>query len=261
MTRRTNIGRGHGEQDPAHARLPSSELADVLEWMFHDLRAPLAAITMGTGFLESVQHSADARARRVLKAVLSSCSELDIRLQMAADCVAILEGRLLLRCEASRIHGILLRAAESRRSQAEALNVTLEVQVPGEDISVRCDPAYVVRAVANIVTRALDDAPRGSVIVLTGTPGHSHVLLAVTAPVRDDATTNPDFAESPWRPTAAGRATHPGLGDVGCWIARAFAEAHHGRAYFRGKGRSGQWIVSLPSLPSQAVAEDRDRGG
>src|SRR6185369_9247371 len=64
----------HQKDDPRESLRDDSLLASIC----HDLRAPLAAVTMGANFvLQTTPEGEDGRSRRVLQAILRSCKQME----------------------------------------------------------------------------------------------------------------------------------------------------------------------------------------
>ena len=215
--------------EPASTKSPGKRGRDpLLAAICHDLRAPLAAVTMGASFvLQTVQRDeANARSVKILEAMLRSCTQMDRLIRNFADLSEIEGHAVALRLGLHDAGEMLELAAEGAGESARALGVTLEVVKPEERIAVHCDRDRLLRAVGHVVENAVKLAPAGSTVTLSVTRHDGMVAFAVidrgpglTPQVRRN------LFDRQWH---AKRASRVGAG-FGLAITRGFLEAHGGR--------------------------------
>jgi signal transduction histidine kinase len=200
----------------------------LLSAICHDLRAPLAAVTMGANFVLQTTQREDSNARsvKILEAMLRSCSQMERLIRNFADLSEIEANTIQLRLGLHDAGEMAEIAAESMREIARARSVTIEVLKPGQPITVTCDRDRLLRAVGHVVENAAKLAPEGSTVTLSVTPNGNDVCYAVidrgpglSREVRKN------LYDRHWH---AKRANRVGAG-FGLAIARGFLAAHQGR--------------------------------
>ncbi|MCL2778702.1 MAG: HAMP domain-containing histidine kinase [Polyangiaceae bacterium] len=200
----------------------------LLSAICHDLRAPLAAVTMGAHFVlqTTPNDQANIRTRRILEAMLRSCAQMERLVRNFADLSEIDQGSVALRISMHDAGEMLDLTADAARESARTKDVALEVQKPTKSILVSCDRERVLRALGHIVENAVRFAPEGSKIQLVVARGAAGVVdFAVTdhgpglAPEEKKS-----LFDHPWQ---LQRADRGGIG-FGVAIARGFAKAHDG---------------------------------
>ena len=222
---------------------------ELVAWVSHDLRTPLAGMRALTEALQDgVADDPADYLHRMRGEVLRMSSMVD-------DLLAL-----------SRLQSADLRLERARASVADIVSdVVARVQPVAEAAGVRLsgraddpsiadvDPREVSRAVANLVTNAIRHTPREGVV---------HVSVATRTP-RDPATACAEVAvedgcggiavealdrvfEAGWRGTGA-RTPGPGEGaGLGLAIVRGVAEAHGGRAAVTNRPGGCRFTLTLP---------------
>lgn len=141
----------------------------LLSAVCHDLRAPLAAVTMGANFV--LQTTADdegsARQRRILEAMLRSCGQMERLVRNFADLSEIEGGAVALRVSSHDAGEMLELTAQAANEAASAKRITLVTEKPAERVVIVCDRDRVLRALGHLVDNAVRHAPGGSSIELT----------------------------------------------------------------------------------------------
>lgn len=165
-SRRTNGERERDEAPPASVTKRGRD--PLLAAICHDLRAPLAAVTMGANFVLQTTQRDDENARsvKILEAMLRSCSQMERLIRNFADLSEIEGNSLELRLGSHDAGEILDLSAESFREAAKARSVTIEVVKPEERVTLRCDRERLLRALGHIVENAVKHAPEGSEVTL-----------------------------------------------------------------------------------------------
>jgi signal transduction histidine kinase len=140
----------------------------LLSAICHDLRAPLAAVMMGANFVlqTTPEDAAGGRSKRVLKAMVRSCRQMERLVRSFGEISEIESGRVLLRPglhDAAQIADLVLEAA---RESAEARSITLEGLRPAAAVHVRCDRDRMLGALGHLVDNAIRFAPDGSTVTL-----------------------------------------------------------------------------------------------
>ncbi|MCL2723262.1 MAG: HAMP domain-containing histidine kinase [Polyangiaceae bacterium] len=225
----------------------------------HDLRAPLAAVTMGANFVlqTTPNDQANARTLRILEAMLRSCAQMERLVRNFADFSEIDGGSVSLRMGTHDAGDMIELTADAARESAQVKDVALDVHKPSVSMTVRCDRERVLRALGHIVENAVRFAPEGSAIELTVAPAQGG---AVDFAVKDHGPgLAPDMQKNLFdRGWHAARAKRAGAG-FGLAIARGFANAHGGNLSVT--SRANKETVFTFSLPIRGPKQSPSRRG
>lgn len=217
----------------------------LLSAICHDLRAPLAAVTMGANFVLQTLEDEDDRQRKILEAMLRSCAQMERLVRNFADLSEIEGDAVNLRLGAHDAGEMVELALEAARPAAEARGVTLEMDRPATNVSVECDREHILRALHQLVDNAVKSAPERSTVTLAVQASGDDVVFCVIDHGKGlDAATKKNLFDRQWH---AKRASRVGSG-FGLAIARGFARAHGGDVAVDSK--KGRTVAKL-SLPRQ----------
>lgn len=220
----------------------------LLAAICHDLRAPLAAVTMGANFvLQTMQHEGeDARAVKVLGAMLRSCTQMERLIRNFAD-LSQIEGKAVsLRLLLHDPGEMLELAATAARENAQTRNVAIEVSKPDQRLSVKCDRDRMLRAIGHVVENAVKHAPEGSTVTLAIVPRGNAVAFSITdRGVGLSPQVRRKLFDRQWH---AKRANRVGAG-FGLAITRGFVVAHGGRLLVESlPGEQTTFTLSIPQV-------------
>jgi len=200
----------------------------LLSAICHDLRAPLAAVTMGTNFVLQTTQRDDTNARsvKILEAMLRSCSQMERLIRNFADLSEIEADAVTLRLGLHDAGEMLEIAATALAEAALARSVAIELRKPEEHVTFTCDRDRMLRSIGHVVENAIKLAPAGSTVTLAVGLHGTDVCFAVTD--RGPGLT-PQLRRNLYdRHWHAKRASRVGAG-FGLAIARGFVAAHGGR--------------------------------
>jgi signal transduction histidine kinase len=200
----------------------------LLSAICHDLRAPLAAVTMGANFVLQTTQRDDASARsvKILEAMLRSCSQMERLIRNFADLSEIEADSVALRLGLHDAGEMLEIAAAAIGEAALARSVAIEVHKPEAHVTMTCDRDRVLRSIGHVVENAVKLAPSGSTVTLSVALHGADVCFAVTD--RGPGLTpqvRRNLYDRHWH---GKRASRVGAG-FGLAIARGFLAAHGGR--------------------------------
>lgn len=200
----------------------------LLAAICHDLRAPLAAVTMGANFvLQTMPESDEAvRSRRVLQAILRSCKQMERLVRDFGDLSEIESHSLELRLEEHDAGKLLEMAAEAARASATDRKVTITTMLDDGPSIFCCDRDRLLRALGHVLDNAVRFSPEGGAVMVSMSIEEREVYFRVTdhGPGLSDETRSHLFDRS-WHAKRAGRV---GSG-LGLAIVQGVLEAHGGR--------------------------------
>ncbi len=200
----------------------------LLSAICHDLRAPLAAVTMGANFVLQTTQRDDGNARsvKILEAMLRSCSQMERLIRNFADLSEIEADSVALRLGLHDAGEMLEIAAEAIAETAMSRSVAVELRKPEGPLTMTTDRDRMLRAIGHVTENAVKVAPAGSTVTLSVSLQGDDVCFGVTdrGPGLTPAVRR-NLYDRHWH---AKRANRVGAG-FGLAIARGFVQAHGGR--------------------------------
>jgi signal transduction histidine kinase len=215
------------EAGPSSARHPRGR-DPLLSAICHDLRAPLAAVTMGANFVLQTTQRDDGNARsvKILEAMLRSCTQMERLIRNFADLSEIEADSVALRLGLHDAGEMLELAATAIGEAASARSVSIELRKPDEHVSFTCDRDRMLRSISHVIENAVKSAPEGSTVTLAVGLHGADVCFTVTD--RGPGLTSQVRRNLYDRHWHAKRASRVGAG-FGLAITRGFVLAHGGK--------------------------------
>lgn len=199
----------------------------LLAAVCHDLRAPLAAVTMGANFVLQTTERGDANARsvKILEAMLRSCGQMERLIRNFGDLSAIEADAVELRTAQHDVGAMLEVVAEAAKEAAAAKHVSVEVTKPTAPVTITCDHDRLTRALGHLVQNAIAAAPeKGRVTLAADQHGDRVAFTVVDGGEGIAGDVREHLFDRQWLTKKAGR-----VGSAfGLAIARGFARAHGG---------------------------------
>lgn len=225
-----------------HERALETSRRELVAWISHDLRTPLAGMR--------------AMAEALADGVADDPSAYHARLRVEVDRLSVMVGDLF---ELSRIQAGRLPLALTRISAydlvgdvlagAEMLAREHGVRLVGEvsdAMPLEVDRHEMTRALANLLVNAIHRTPADGTVIVAARREADRVVLAVTdgcggIPAED----MPKVFDTGWRGTGA--LCPPGGAGLGLAIVRAITEAHSGRAAVHNVAGGCSFELVLPA--------------
>ncbi|MCR1783965.1 HAMP domain-containing histidine kinase [Nocardioides carbamazepini] len=232
----------------AHARERRLEEArrELVSWVSHDLRTPLAGIRAMTEALEDDLTTDPGRYHRQIRAEVDRMSGMvDDLFELAR----IQAGVLVIAPEPVLLADLVSEAIAAITPVAEARGVRVEGAVD-EGLEVSADPAGIARVLDNLLANAVRHTRTGGAVEVHGRLAGGHVEIAVSDGCGglppDDIARVFDVAwqAAPAR-TPDGQARGGGLGLA---IVKGIVEAHDGHVTVENRPRDVgcRFLVTLP---------------
>ena len=236
----------------AEAELESSQKIEerrreMVSWVSHDLRTPLAGMRAMTEALEDGVAPDPQRYLRQLH------SEVDQLSRMVDDLLALSRlqsGSLELRREEIDVRDVVSDTLASMEPIARQHSVSLSGEAT-MGLMVQADGRELGRAVGNLVTNAVRHTPSGGAVTITaaGTPGFVTVTVTDECGGIDPADLERIF-EPGWRGTAA---RTPGEGSgLGLAVVHEVVAAHGGTVSAGNGDRGCAFVLRLPLARPEA---------
>ena len=237
----------------AHAAANEASRRELVAWVSHDLRTPLAGIRAMVEALEDGVVEDPATVARYYATMRLEADRLAGLVDDLFELSRIQSGTLSLAISAVPLDDIVADAIEGAGIAAHAKGVELRCELEHPIPMVELATPEMIRVVRNLLDNAIHHTPRsGSVTLSAGVDeAGSHVELSVCdgcggIPPQDLRR----VFETGYRGDTA-RTPGDGRGGLGLAIAHGLVRAHSGRISVTNSGPGCRFTVQLPLHPSR----------
>ena len=229
---------------------PEESRRELVAWISHDLRTPLAGLRAMAEALEDGMASDPQRFHRQMRSQIDHLSDL---VDDLFELSKIQSGRLVLTMETVSLYDLVSDAVSELRSVADARGIVIR-ESPRPDLMVHGDARELSRVVGNLLVNAIQHSPAGSQISVTteSDADGNAVLSVVDAGGGIPESDLPQIFRAGWRATVSrtpeqlwGRSSGAGLGLA---IVHGIVEAHDGDVVARNVDGGCRFDVVLPRL-------------
>ena len=224
---------------------------ELVSWVSHDLRTPLAGIRVMAEALEDEIATDPSRYHRQIR------GEVDRMVVMVDDLFELSRihaGQLVVQPQPVLLGDLVSEALAAADPVARARGVRLDGEVP-HGLQVDADPAGLTRVLANLIVNGIRHTPADGSVHVLARPVDGGVELAVTdgcGGIDDEARAR--VFEVGYRGTSARTPEGTDLQDVhtaraglGLAIVKGIVEAHHGRVAVENVASGCRFQVVLPA--------------
>jgi signal transduction histidine kinase len=220
---------------------------ELIAWVSHDLRTPLAGIR---AMVEALSDGVVDDSETVSEYYESLQRETD-RLSSLVDDLFELSrinaGALNLQIESVSLGDLVSDALAATAGAARKRGVKLEGRLVQDEIEVDASTPEISRALLNLVENAIRHTPSDGAVWVEGGVQDRHAYLSVA----DECGGIPDqevdrVFDLAWRGESARTPTDDGGGGLGLAIARGIVEAHHGDISVRNHKGGCSFTMRLP---------------
>jgi signal transduction histidine kinase len=238
------------------AEKANAEKDAVIEFLSHDLRGPLASISLSFQLVQKYLEAGgkEREIKRLSANGVFFCHRMAQLIQNLLDASKIKSGGITLVPERHDLTEILLAVVEEYRLLAEEKKVSLQFESnPSLSHFVRCDRVLLSQVIANLLQNAFKFTPPGGLVSLTLEERIGKIELRV----RDTGPGIPSSAHSNifekfWQ---AKRVTGEGVG-LGLFLGRAIVEAHRGEISVQSElGKGTTFTIMLPREEQASLRE------
>lgn len=248
----------HGQLAEARERERALESSrrELVAWVSHDLRTPLAGLRAMAEALEDGVVADRATTGRYHTQIRREADRLTLMIDDLFELSRIHAGALRLSCRLVGIGDLIGEALTSTEPLARAKGVRLR-GAGGSRLPVFVDSAQVGRALANLLVNAIRHTPSDGTVEIVGEEDSG----MATVSVRDScggipAEGLPRVFDVAFRGESA-RTPAPGEGaGLGLSIARGIIEAHAGKIAVSNVGNGCRFVIRLP-LAAESAASAR----
>ncbi|MFD5086409.1 sensor histidine kinase [Kitasatospora sp. NPDC058406] len=221
---------------------------ELVAWISHDLRTPLAGLR---AMAEALEDGVAEEPERYLRRIRTEVERLTGMVDDLFELSRIQAGTLSLSLSRVSVYDLVDDALAGAHALARQRGVRLEGrQVEPEPVEV--DSREITRVLGNLLVNAIRSTPQDGVVAVSARREADEVLLSVTDGCGGiPAQELPRVFETGWRGTAA-RTPRPaeaggsGAG-LGLAIVRGIVEAHAGRARVHNVAGGCCFEIALPS--------------
>ena len=224
------------------------EQSDLVAEMVHELRTPLTALTAAANLLQRPDlpaHQRESLARTIFQEV----QRLNAMATDFLDFARLSSGRTRFRREPVHLGGLVEECLELVRPQAEAQQLTLQVELDPSVAPVPGDRNRLKQVILNLLSNAMKYNRPGGTISIRLTPQGDQVALAFSDTGRGiPADSLPHIFDHFYRvPSEEGETAGSGLGLA---IVKRIVESHGGKVSVESQeGQGSTFTVWLPSGP------------
>ncbi|MDZ8275934.1 HAMP domain-containing sensor histidine kinase [Microbacterium aquimaris] len=235
------------------ARVEASR-RELVAWISHDLRTPLAGIRAMAEALEDDMVDDPGRYHRQMRAQVELLASM---VDDLFDLSRIDAGALRLRFEDVSLLDVVSDAVADVRPAAGEREITVDSALP-RDLAVRVDPGELSRAIGNLLMNAVQHTPPTAPITVRVERVEDRPTVSVIDQGPGiDADDLPRLFEPGWRGSAArtphaGSGSPPGAG-LGLAIVRGIVSAHDGDVVATNVTGGCRFDIRLPATSARAL--------
>jgi signal transduction histidine kinase len=221
---------------------------ELVAWVSHDLRTPLAGVRAMVEALEDRVVDDPTTVARYYATMRREIDRLSGLVNDLFELSRIQSGALALDIESVALDELVGDAVAGAAIAASAKGIDLRGEIGEPSPVVELSTPEMVRVVRNLLDNAIRHTPPGGVVVITAGLDESGVAAEVS--VQDACGGIPEreldsVFEMAYRGDAA-RTPGDGGGGLGLAVARGLVEAHHGEIRVRNEGPGCRFTVRLP---------------
>ncbi|MDQ3147835.1 MAG: HAMP domain-containing histidine kinase [Actinomycetota bacterium] len=222
---------------------------ELVSWVSHDLRTPLAGIRALVEALEDRVVVDDVTVARYHRTIQAEVDRLSHLVDDLFELSRIHAGSLPLTIERVSLADLLSDTLAGAAPVAEAKGVRLEGSIAGVPPEIDLSAPEVMRVLRNLLDNAIRHTPPAGAVRLDAVVEGEHAVVAVSDACGGIPEADLDRVfDVAFRGDRARTPSENGAG-LGLAIARGLVEAHRGNIAVRNAGAGCQFIVRLP-LPA-----------
>jgi len=224
---------------------------ELVAWMSHDLRTPLAGIRAMSEALADGVVDEPGEVAVYAQRIGRETERLTAMVEDLFQLSRITSGALRLTVSAVPLHEVVSEAVAAEGATAARRGVRLRAADGGWPVVRGSDPE-LTRVLRNLLANAVRHTPPGGAVVVSGgvTDGGDHAWLRVDDGCGGIPDEDLDRVFDVAFRGAAARTPGESGGGLGLAIARGLVEAHHGRIAVRNVGAGCRFEVRLPLATS-----------
>jgi signal transduction histidine kinase len=238
------------QEADAQKRALEQTRRDLVAWVSHDLRTPLASIrVMLEAMVDGVVSDPDT-VQRYLQTMQGEIRHLSRLIDDLFELAQLDAGRIDLQIEPSSLRDLISDTLRSMQAQAERKRITLQGQVDERVDPVAMAPEKIQRVLNNLIGNALRHTPTDGTVTVQAKLAGDKVQIEVVDSGEGIASDDlPHVFDSFFRGEKSRSRDDQGMRGVGLGlaIAKGLVEAHGGRIWVDSAlGRGSTFAFTLP---------------
>lgn len=223
---------------------------ELVAWMSHDLRAPLAAVRAMAEALEDQVVVDEGTVARYHAGIRVEADRLAGMIENLFELSRIHAGTVATYPQRLSLSDLISDAVAAIAPLAESKNVTLQGQAD-EPLAVDVDPLAFARALSNLLTNGIVYSASGGTVNITarGVGDRAVIEIADQCGGISEAELVHVFEPS-FRGTSAAVTRQPGAG-LGLAIVQGVINAHHGTVNVHNDSAGCCFVVTIPAAPEE----------
>jgi len=239
------------EEARARERALDGSRRELIAWVSHDLRTPLAGMRAIAEALEDGVVEDPDTAARYYRTLRIETERLAHLVDELFELSMIHAGALRLHMERASLSDLVSDAISASSASAGARRVRVEGRVEGQAPELFLAPSEVSRVLRNLLDNAIRHTPSdGSVWIQTGLEGNAAYVSVADECGGIPEADLPRVFDPSFRGEPARTPSENGGAGLGLAIARGIVEAHHGDISVRNDGAGCRFTMRLP-LPQR----------
>jgi signal transduction histidine kinase len=228
----------------ARERALEQSRRQLVAWVSHDLRTPLAGLR---AMAEALEDGLAADPPRYHKQMRAESERLTTMVDDLFDLSRIHSGALRLFPDRIALDDLVSDVLASTEALAREHGVRLDGRAAGQ-LAVLADPRELSRALTNLLTNAIRYTPPGGCVHVEARPERENALLTVADGCGGIPDAHlPHVFDLAWRGTDARSPASDGGAGLGLAIVHGIAEAHQGSVRVLNAGDGCRFELSLPA--------------
>ncbi|MHB8129398.1 MAG: ATP-binding response regulator [Mobilitalea sp.] len=232
-----------------------------LATLSHELRNPMASITMSLSLLDNVAPGGD-QAKQALEIMKRQASQLSRLVDDLLEVTRINQNKIVLKKERIKLNELVNRVVEGFRYQFSNNEVSLDVDITSSSIFLDADPARLTQTLDNLIQNAAKFTKNGEKVLITMVKDEkkSEVIISI----RDTGIgIQPELLSDLFQPfVQADRSldrSRGGLG-LGLSVVKGLVELHDGSVAVssEGLGKGSEFTIRLPLPHEESNTEDQN---
>ena len=249
LARELTVMAGRLDEARARERAAEGSRRELIAWISHDLRTPLASIRAVAEALEDGVVEEPEEVARYLRTLRTEADRLAGLVDDLFELSRITSGDLRLELQPASLGDLVSDALAAASVVASAKHVRLDGRMAGGAADLLASTPEVARVLSNVLDNAVRHTPPGGTVAVEAGVDGGIAYVAVQDECggilsRDlDRVFEPAFRGERARTPRGDGAGGAGLGLA---IARGLVEAHHGEISVANEGGGCRFVVRLP---------------
>lgn len=231
------------------------ERQEMLAVVCHELREPLAAVSLGAQVMLQRPSGSDRRqSRKAIEAIQRSASRMGHLVGDLVDSSSLSGGHLSIRRDWHSLSSIVGEAIEAQALSSSRKSLALRVELPTAPRPVYCDRHRILQVLGNLLANAIKFTAHEGAIALLVRQVERETIFSVTDSGRGISPADQQHIFDRYWHTRADNRDGTGLG---LYITKGIVEAHGGRIWVA--SQLHQWSVfsfTIPHGPPRAPSSD-----